>query len=1497
MSSGSTLSSVASISSDVMRVPLNGSPTSLKRHAVETGDLTSLKRCAEGSSDMPTTPSKHRKPSSTGYMKDTKTKNAQLVEETRSYLDEIFEAEDELEADTSEQSGIVRSNMFDLRHADKRLTSHTTSVLLNVLRRASNASQLGHIELDTLARLLKILTRSITTADANRLRALEEDVSDENAKLWLQHVDAAHNAMLSSLCVLEILLSGREGKQISFEETLLSMIDTARSVFEDLFLRWFRLPSSKLGSAGQHKSILSQLLSTNVQFLQHAARLLASSDVPENVLSRIEFMAIAIIFTEAPPKDHPTCSVSTVEALKLNSMAVLQAIFVKFTAQRRFILEEVLTSLNKLSTARSGARQYKLSDGRSIQLASALLLHLVQASAVIGPEQQEAFKLQRTPSKVKQEGEDDAEGILQDASGISAALYTFVDRLRAATMTASFIVNFLTSKTLKSTKAINTEDSSLRALLESFIEDFLAVLVMPEWPAAEILLRLMTRQMIAMVDDSKSGAQIKSFALDNLCAIAKRTRELNMSLEASLPEKHSAFDAALLALPRNAITSNTTRDQLDQMVVAQRSLLAHLTKIRQQDVNFASALELSLATFIANLAGTISRVEDARLQRDLTQVTSGLAETYATDDPLVWCEDAAEEMPSSSRKRACATLLTFYGLMHMFDAILPRMLSVMDHAQPTLRTKALRSLGSLSSIDPTILSLKIVQAQVNMRLSDVSPQVRDAALDLLGKYIIADAGLGEVYLGVLSDRLCDTGIAVRKRVIKLLREIYTHTDKAELRADITQQYLLRLRDEEDSVRDLAIKVTTELWFSWPLSELSERSNDFEALPIVFRQRVEGTAKVLGILAASEQDAMPELLIELLNVYSEIDAKERWQQPKYLLGFLTQAMLAEVLHGKDMRSRLQQLLALKVVLTAVPTLMTISQVESMKPLLQYNAGEFERICASHVASIYAKVIPRQASHSTVFLGEVQGLLLEQLTKLPTKTLNQVVPCLCEVVRLRSDYRRIMLTVKSCLTKLVNLRGQVEPKTVKAAVLLLSLLGLFGRYLVIKDTDVLQTTFPNISTEEGFVHTILEAVISFCTPEQVVSPTECLKAAVRAFSNICISYPRHFQDAAVLAVMDQIMQSPSAELKRLLVGVFQEFLANESSKAESRKAKSTAKGTKKKAANIDVEVLIGTTQKSATDGVSPGLMQRYMKDILKAAMGSDTTLAFVALDVLGKIVLQGLANPRDCVPTVIALETSANMQLRDLALQIHTTINEKHESLIDSCYLDGVRAAFQYRAHHPPSTSDDLQALLEPMYSVVRSSRQARKKLLMGITRVFDVNLDKVQHVNEADVQYAAFIAEQVLRLHYSTNEEVHFLIFGLDRIASSTTVAFMQLIDGEEGETTTSSDLTEAHHRGAAILALGLSLRNQLRQAYNLSDIKCCAFDPQKLGRQADVKTAVKLPHVSLSLNTKAYLDPAADRIAFLRSIFGQVERKIESDDEHDEPGDTQVAQMSTDAAI
>ncbi|CAG8625178.1 13444_t:CDS:10, partial [Racocetra fulgida] len=131
---------------------------------------------------------------------------------------------------------------------------------------------------------------------------------------------------------------------------------------------------------------------------------------------------------------------------------------------------------------------------------------------------------------------------------------------------------------------------------------------------------------------------------------------------------------------------------------------------------------------------------------------------------------------------------------------------VAEYWQMSSENQIVQTLGQVVVCDPGILSQVNVRQTIAQRFSDNSPAVRDAAIELVGRYLAQKPEITEQYYK-------DTGLNVRKRVIKLLRDIYLKSSDQEMKIDIGCKILIRVNDDDDHVKDLALKTIQELWFA------------------------------------------------------------------------------------------------------------------------------------------------------------------------------------------------------------------------------------------------------------------------------------------------------------------------------------------------------------------------------------------------------------------------------------------------------------------------------------------------------------------------------------------------------------------------------------------------------------------------------------------------------------------------------------------------------------
>lgn len=129
----------------------------------------------------------------------------------------------------------------------------------------------------------------------------------------------------------------------------------------------------------------------------------------------------------------------------------------------------------------------------------------------------------------------------------------------------------------------------------------------------------------------------------------------------------------------------------------------------------------------------------------------------------------------------------------------------LDTNTPTqVRSKAIKCLSLIIEVDPQILLKPKVYACVEANFLHTTISVREASVDLIGKFISHRPELTNHYYKLLSDRILDVGVSVRKRVIKIFRDICLNQPEFESLAEVCVKILRRIIDE-DNIKKLVIE--------------------------------------------------------------------------------------------------------------------------------------------------------------------------------------------------------------------------------------------------------------------------------------------------------------------------------------------------------------------------------------------------------------------------------------------------------------------------------------------------------------------------------------------------------------------------------------------------------------------------------------------------------------------------------------------------------------------
>lgn len=549
---------------------------------------------------------------------------------------------------------------------------------------------------------------------------------------------------------------------------------------------------------------------------------------------------------------------SSIQQLQMESIMILTAVFRRYPNHRDSILDEILSLIPSLPSAKRSLRTFPVSyssstspsalrdcnsqvvgpllshQNHTIQMVTALIISLVQCCVMIP-----TFAI--------------------DDSGVQ-----FQSGLLTCQAMSDGFVGHLLQRCKKSVSGPSTE--SYRAMLSNFTEDLLLVLLVPEYPASKLLLSSLEKFLKLHLskstrvfgnDQQTLEATYLNSAFDMLgkiCSVkagivaASRLRPVTitttppMSLDTEenesischcsskrtdvflvqcdscndiyhgmcigIPDKESvpetwACDSCCLG--RIVVRERTKRmteepESIDKSYVLHHSVRAMTS--HRLGVDMEDAVRIGLASWVEVLEtkGTSMRRTAAALLEYWDK--PGPAGESLTEEGVirVILSLAAEDLPKNVRSQIGFILKILE-----------------DPSNSTLRKLSLKVIDQIVKGDQSTMMMPVVASKVAQRLSDDSIAVREAAVTLVGEYIARSPGAVKRYGTALVPCLKDPGVSVRKRVIRIFEHILISCPTYTSRDKVCSIMLECAADpkEEDSVRDLIENLFATLWLSCP----------------------------------------------------------------------------------------------------------------------------------------------------------------------------------------------------------------------------------------------------------------------------------------------------------------------------------------------------------------------------------------------------------------------------------------------------------------------------------------------------------------------------------------------------------------------------------------------------------------------------------------------------------------------------------------------------------
>lgn len=1308
----------------------------------------------------------------TGF--DHREQAGEYVEALERLMMTIFEAEDEIQTGSAGQSFF--SGPPDNDGQSPPLTSETLSQLDSALLKVVKANRLKEIPVEQLCHLQRFCSSNIVrTSDVDL--AIPNEIAEDALNDWTERVKDSVDSLRAARIMLRMMTAGREENELYSDDKVQDLLTSFKHLIDDGVLpqaekKDIVADSEVFQSHPQRREALVLLAQHSGRVMKLLGDLVLQTELSETATTTIEDLAMRLVFVETTSTEKESVlGMQRVEVVRRHAMDTVAKIFLRRADQRTSILDEILSSLERLPINRQSARQYKIPGLKPIQLVSALIMQVIQTTTMTTMRNEASSIEVRSGDADATPGSSEADSdsspspsptpIKPKKGKTKSQLSTQGDvfeRLSAkvtplignATFYAAHVMRYLVRRAVTSTKS---GDQPYRNLLDIFTEDFCNVLVSPAWPAAAVLLQALLSNLVGIMKDGKSATPAKNMVLDLMGSIGSYLADMRVHLTKVGEVTDSSAEAHLQDFSRlceESLTGSAAESELLKINGPFRMFVEHLAQGDTNDVQLQGALSYHLADW-SSKSLTMQQQSQDKSSQMTEQLASWLLNVFS-DHSRILEDKISDTIAENSARNHYLFILMSLPVCKVFPRLLEILLSSLTSQQTTLRNRSLKSVIQLLDKDPSILDQSPnVLNQIIRCTTDASPMVRDSALGLVSKCVNFRPLLESKACVCFIQRSSDPAIGVRKRALKLLREAYLRDIGHELRSAIAGAILTRLKDTEDTIIELARQTIEEMWLN-PFHSASTA----ESLPVQTRKELDQLAFL--ITATSQRGLEATETLETLFKDAVKPGSRTSSANQQVCRHLV-ALLFDCLIDNDQSSgrpnQRQCLHALTIFAKADPNIFTAEQMGVLKPYLSnLTCNEDLQVYRSTVM-IYRRVLPVLPPLQRIFLSEVQKMLLSHVQKLPSAELQEGAQCLAIIDKVLQETETLLKVTLNILKRIAESRGAdlLQEQNLKRVCKLLVLIGGFGQAFDLESRrEVFRKEFPDTKFE-----TVRDLIINIVLPlTNTSNPMQVQELALDAISLVCQAWPRGYQRNETARVLKDALSGHDAGKQEVVLLGLKNFYMSEAFNAKAmHDAEANGKGP-------DMKDRLGKSMLlSDNEGAATTISHQFLPSLIQVALDTDDDRALIATEVLTSISNQGLTHPNEVVPTLVALESSSNPQIAKTAFDQHSLVHAKHESLFDREYLSAVETTHAYVFRTSQSHSGvDASGVprLASFYRVLKTaSITTRKRLFAGLCH---------RSAGEADTSgntgFARFVTENLGLLEYDKIDEILHVLNGIDK---------------------------------------------------------------------------------------------------------------------------------------
>ncbi|PIC49770.1 hypothetical protein B9Z55_008270 [Caenorhabditis nigoni] len=1276
--------------------------------------------------------------------------------------------------------------------------------VLEELRRGSTRlrenSVLQALGVDRLTKLVILLDRNIRDAiSADNTRLLvpcndEVDAGDIFEKeICEERVKRATDA---AVVVLNIMSSHKMFKQVIIEDVIDRCIGLTRLLLIHLIYpasdSVYKMVNTKKKAADDSKRRKKIGVCTRDRFTEYVYERITE------VVGLLAFIAKTDSMTDTSVHNIASVAVTpffvaNVGALQVSAMLLASNVFSRAEDALRFsMITDVLASLHRAPqyTQKNTNNGYTLPDGSWISMTTALFIQLVQSTIKV------------PKHKKNMDEEEAAKRSKKDEAVVKESF------LQASKVTNAFLNGFLAKCSQKGNKMDGEED--YRVLFSNFLQELLSALNSPEWPAAETILTALGSLLVKNFRAKSTEMTIRQASLEYLGSITAKLRkdhgdvDSKERLDAVVKKAFYLMDDKGYEDYADIDISELTGN--DKLKILESSLIDYLVISNPSDI-----IVYACTFYVGEWYKEV--VEDIEVARDQHKAVT--QNTEATEKDLRKSEKKYERlrrrgaemkeflskmMEKKEIKRrleksnkvkimdsdviwAVKHLAAHRELAHSFETYLKHIVfGAGSETIVALRTKALKCLSSIIESDSDVLVMDDVRQAVHSRMVDSHAQVREAAVELIGRFVLYDENYVRMYYPQIAERILDTGVAVRKRVIRIMREICERFPNFEMIPDMLARMIRRVTDEE-GVKKLVYETFSTLWFH-PVDPrvnpdgvatkvttmcsvaqhcIKDSMNDY--LEMLILHIVKNGSEASGISVAVKQ-IIDSLVDHILNL--EMNKSK-------------DSSTAELAHLKHQEDKYMAYLSTLTVFSKIRPNLLAGHVEVLLPYLTFTGAKTntENQVTKEMIGMLERVIPLISYPSAEILNSIDENLSKVILYNGMAMVVSAVSCVASIyqkfrqgatqtIGIFGTYLKTVELTKRNLE--INRSYNLDPKMFPILSRTIFTIGVLSRYLPFEKF----VTGNNVTEKEidEMKDRVFVALEFFSRDHR--APLR--QKALTALGHFCAEHSSYLTKKQLTTTYLQILNSPQAMQQRVLVlQNLEMFLQCE----EHKLAASHDKWEENKdAQNLKEMELSGS-------GLGSSVIQKYWKAVLESYVDPDVQLRRASVQVVWLTLNQGLVTPGASIPTLIAMITDPVETIRNRIDILLKEIDSKYSGMVQSKAMQGVRLA--YKLHQKlhlhakthkyvrgfrfcdfhlntkpealPEKTHDGMAVLSGLYQSLRTNRQTRRSFVQMVVKLFS---DGDFREGKPQLMEYIFIADNLAMFPYQMVDEVLFVIRVIDQ---------------------------------------------------------------------------------------------------------------------------------------